>query len=107
MILMRTSDRRRTALFCGLVLLAASVWAQSSDPSAALRDLLAGAPEFLPVDKAFVFEGAQDGDAVVARWTMPPGYYLYRHGFAARVRTAGAESRSAGDSAHLADAREV
>jgi thiol:disulfide interchange protein DsbD len=85
---MRTIDGRRAGLFCGLVLLAAAAWPQSADPAAALRDLLAGAPEFLPVDEAFRFEGAQDGDAVIARWTMPPGYYLYRHAFAARARGA-------------------
>ena len=37
-------------------------------------------PEFLPVDKAFVLTAElTDANAVLARWTMPDGYYLYRH----------------------------
>ncbi|MCZ6888980.1 MAG: protein-disulfide reductase DsbD [Gammaproteobacteria bacterium] len=39
-------------------------------------------PEFLPVDKAFVLTvELTDASAVLARWTMPDGYYLYRHRF--------------------------
>jgi thiol:disulfide interchange protein DsbD len=68
----------------------------------ALRELLAGQPEFLPVDEAFRFSAevlpagadpagsdpgaAGDATVLVARWTMPQGYYLYRHAFAAKVR---------------------
>lgn len=68
----------------------------------ALRELLSGQPEFLPVDQAFQFsaeartveadpagsgsDAAGDAAVLVARWTMPEGYYLYRHAFAARVR---------------------
>jgi thiol:disulfide interchange protein DsbD len=39
-------------------------------------------PEFLPVDEAFrlTTELGADG-AVLARWEMPDGYYLYRHRF--------------------------
>ncbi len=33
----------------------------------------------LPEDRAFVFEAiSTDGDGILARFTMPPGYYLYR-----------------------------
>lgn len=35
----------------------------------------------LPVDQAFVFSSRLRGDRLVARWEMPPGYYLYRHRF--------------------------
>ena len=43
---------------------------------------LGEAPEFLPVDEAFVLstELADDG-ALLAYWDMPEGYYLYRHRF--------------------------
>ena len=45
-------------------------------------------PEFLPVDKAFVLstEVADDG-ALLARWEMVDGYYLYRHRFDFATRT--------------------
>ena len=53
-----------------------------------VRDPLAPVAEFLPADRAFVFSSrhrtGEDGvEEVVARWDMPPGYYLYRHGFRA------------------------
>ncbi|MFP6817440.1 MAG: protein-disulfide reductase DsbD [Pseudomonadales bacterium] len=45
-------------------------------------------PKFLPVDQAFVLstELAADG-AVLVRWDMVDGYYLYRHRFGFDVRT--------------------
>jgi thioredoxin:protein disulfide reductase len=44
--------------------------------------LLDDEPEFLSVDKAFLFsaELAADG-SLQAQWQMPDGYYLYRHRF--------------------------
>ena len=45
----------------------------------AVKDPLA--PDFLDVDDAFVFSSRLDGDRVVARWDIPPGYYLYRRHF--------------------------
>ena len=53
-------------------------------------DPLAEAPDFLPVDRAFGFaSGLREGDGgeeqIVVRWHMPPGYYLYRHGFGTTV----------------------
>ncbi len=40
---------------------------------------LGGSNEPLPVDKAFVFEAiATDPNEILARFTMPHGYYLYR-----------------------------
>lgn len=52
------------------------------------NDPLAEKPVFLPVDEAFAFSSAlrvgEGGvEEVVARWDMPVGYYLYRHGFRA------------------------
>ena len=53
-----------------------------------INDPLAETPAFLPVDQAFVFSSrlrvGEDGvEEIVARWDMPVGYYLYRHGFRA------------------------
>jgi len=90
-------------LALGLVLLVGAGPVAASDAlgadrgAQALRELLSGQPEFLPVDEAFRFSAealpggaapAAGGAAVVlvARWTMPEGYYLYRHAFAAKVR---------------------
>ena len=40
------------------------------------------APEFLPVDDAFALSAEVDGEgALLARWKIADGYYLYRHGF--------------------------
>lgn len=45
--------------------------------------------QFLKVDEAFQFEAEQGADgAVLARWQMPDGYYLYRHAFEFEVRGA-------------------
>lgn len=44
-------------------------------------------PEFLKVDEAFQFSAETDPNGnVIARWTMPDGYYLYRERFAAETR---------------------
>ena len=53
-----------------------------------IDDPLAETPVFLPVDQAFAFSwriraGAGGMEEIVARWDMPAGYYLYRHGFRA------------------------
>jgi thiol:disulfide interchange protein DsbD len=72
------------ALLLGLVLLAGGT-AHAAD----LSQWLEQEPDFLPVDEAFrlTTEVAPDG-AVVARWQMPDGYYLYRHRFAFETRPA-------------------
>ena len=54
----------------------------------AIIDPLAETPVFLPVDRAFAFSwrlrtGEGGVEEIVARWDMPEGYYLYRHGFGA------------------------
>ena len=53
-----------------------------------INDPLAETPVFLPVDQAFAFSsrlrvGEGGVEEIVARWDMPVGYYLYRHGFRA------------------------
>jgi len=52
-------------------------------------------PEFLRVDEAFVLttELAADG-AILARWEMPDGYYLYRHRFDFTTRRSADDSSS-------------
>lgn len=74
-----------------------------SNPLGAGGDPLASAPQFLPVDEAFVFSArierprAASPDApgpaqrrLVARWDMPAGYYLYKHRFAVVAGEGGA-----------------
>lgn len=39
-------------------------------------------PQFLPVDEAFAFTTRLEQGRFVARWEMPPGYYLYSSRFA-------------------------
>lgn len=69
-----------TRLMLPLIMLFAS-GVQAADP------WLDEQPEFLKVDDAFVFSADVDESGnVVARWTMPDGYYLYRERFAAEVR---------------------
>lgn len=38
-----------------------------------------GQARFLPVDKAFQLSASWEGDKVIVRWYLMPGYYLYRH----------------------------
>lgn len=44
-----------------------------------------GQQQFLPVDEAFVPDAWVEGDAITLAWRIAPGYYLYRHGFAAII----------------------
>ena len=54
--------------------------------------------EFLPVDEAFVLSAEVGADgAVLAKWEMPDGYYLYRHRFEFSTRGSGAEAVALGD----------
>ena len=57
---------------------AAGLTALAAKPAAAGGSLLGGS-EPLPAEKAFVFEAiATSGNEILARFTMPKGYYLYR-----------------------------
>ena len=54
----------------------------------AIDDPLAEEPVVLPIDQAFAFSfrlhvGEGGAEEILARWDMPEGYYLYRHGFGA------------------------
>jgi thiol:disulfide interchange protein DsbD len=64
------------------VLLALLVPFQAAHAASALDKWLAEEEKFLPVDEAFrlTTELGSDG-AILARWEMPEGYYLYRHAF--------------------------
>lgn len=55
-----------------------------------IDDPLAEEPVFLPIDQAFALTsrlhvGEGGTEQIVARWDMPEGYYLYRHGFGAEA----------------------
>ena len=70
--------------------------ALASPGLAAERNWLDAEPEFLPVDEAFVLSAEFDGDgALVARWTIAQGYYLYRHRFG--FKTGEGESAQLGE----------
>ena len=67
----------------------------SAGPAAAPASLLASS-EPLPVEQAFVFEAIATGaDAILARFTMPKGYYLYRDKTRFALRDAGAATLGA------------
>ena len=81
---------RLIVLFCAAGAFAASTHAAETGgiDFGTINDPLAEAPVFLPVDQAFAFSwhlrtGEGGGEEIVARWDMPVGYYLYRHGFGA------------------------
>lgn len=80
----------RLVVFCLAGAFAASTHAAETNgiDFGAIEDPLAGTPVFLPVDQAFAFSwhlraGEGGVEEIVARWDMPEGYYLYRHGFGA------------------------
>jgi thioredoxin:protein disulfide reductase len=79
--------RRVRWLAVPMMLFVAALSAHGAQDSALSR-WLGQQPEFLPVHEAFrlTTELAPDG-AVLARWEMPKGYYLYRHAFAFTTRT--------------------
>ncbi|MGA1371914.1 MAG: protein-disulfide reductase DsbD [Pseudomonadales bacterium] len=74
----------------GLLLLASTLAVGAGFERSAAADLVATESRFLPVDEAFRFSAtvAEDanGAAVVARFEIAEGYYLYRHPFAAVTR---------------------
>lgn len=79
------SPVRPMAWLAALTLLAAALlaaWPANAAQGSALDKWLQEEAEFLPVDEAFrlTTEVGADG-AVLVRWEMPDGYYLYRHRF--------------------------
>ncbi|GGF77129.1 thiol:disulfide interchange protein DsbD [Alteromonas lipolytica] len=53
-----------------------------------MEDLFSDEPSFLPVDEAFVFDFAQQGDVLVIRFEIADGYYLYKKQFKASTKNA-------------------
>ena len=71
---------------CALPMLLGALLSSSADSGTSAARLESGKdrlaePQFLPVDEAFAFSARLAGGRLIAQWTMPPGYYLYRHGF--------------------------
>ena len=65
-----------------LLMIAAALTLGVSGAQAA-TDWLDEEPEFLRVDEAFRLTAELNANrTIVARWQMPPGYYLYQHQFA-------------------------
>jgi thiol:disulfide interchange protein DsbD len=90
--MLRNPLHRLALLLAGL-----SLWlptARAVDPS-----------DLLPVDEAYVLSAqATAPDAIAIRFTIAPGYYLYRHRFGAQLLDAGASAGAlripAGDKHH-------
>lgn len=59
--------------------------AQISDP---LQNMFSDEPQFLPVDQAFQFDFAQQGDQLTLSWQIADGYYLYKKQFKTVVKDA-------------------
>lgn len=54
-------------------------------PLAVAQDPFGQRGDFLPPDQAFKPTLIQDGDEIDINWQIEPGYYLYRHSFAAEA----------------------
>lgn len=85
---------RATAAKHNLGRVAIALAALAALPLAVADDIRGGSdpfdqqPDFLPVQQAFVLSARLEVAAqprLVARWTMPPGYYLYRRKFAIKA----------------------
>lgn len=81
---------RQLVLFCVAVAFVGLAQAAETNRIGfdAIDDPLAKEPTFLQIDQAFAFSSrlqvGEDGtEQIFARWDMPEGYYLYRHGFGA------------------------
>ena len=72
-----------------LVLATLSVSAQAQSPLSAYTQQQT---EFLPVDEAYQLSVIGDGETqALLQWLIAPDYYLYRHAFDAKARTANGE----------------
>jgi thiol:disulfide interchange protein len=78
---------RPQALLASLfVLVLATVSAQAQSPLSAYTQQQT---EFLPVDEAYELSVVGDGETqALLQWLIAPDYYLYRHAFDAKARTA-------------------
>ncbi len=88
-----TKLRIGLAQMVAMLLLVALAPAQAADGDPLAKWLEQEEDSFLPVDEAFrlTTELGTDG-AVLARWTMPDGYYLYRHRFEFKTRPLAGEA---------------
>lgn len=53
-----------------------------------MEDLFSDEPSFLPVDEAFVFDFSQQGNALIVRFEIADGYYLYKKQFKPSTKNA-------------------
>jgi thioredoxin:protein disulfide reductase len=87
--IVRGSGRALRGLLAAALLLVAGPL-PAADGVFGLQRLLDQQPEFLPVDQAFRLSHQVGSDgALLVRWEMPDGYYLYRHAFGFQVRAPG------------------
>ena len=77
------------ASFCFLMLTTLSFSVQAQSPLSAYTQQQT---EFLPVDEAYELSVIGDGEQqALLQWLIAPDYYLYRHAFDAKARTADGE----------------
>lgn len=82
-----------TVLLLSLLLSPLTSWAQMSSIEPTGLDALASEPEFLPVDQAYQLTpdllpntgDVNTGTELQLNWQITEGYYLYRHGFDAKL----------------------
>lgn len=82
-----------TLLLLSLLLPPLTSWAQLSGTESAGLDPFASEPEFLPVAQAYQLvpdflpnsEGTDTSSGLQLNWQITEGYYLYRHGFDAKL----------------------
>ena len=67
---------RLSYLLVIIVALMPGVVSLYGDPLSPVRPF--GAPEFLPVDEAFLLTVVREGDSLQLHWLVRPGYYLYK-----------------------------
>ena len=98
MIQRRDSERSKgmIRIWLGVVLIALAPLVSGAAGVSGLKAWLDEEPDFLPVDEAFVLTAELGADgALLVRWEMPDGYYLYRHRFDFATRLSAEDPTSA------------
>ena len=80
---------RPQALLASLFVLALATLSFSAQAQSPLSAYTQQQTEFLPVDEAYELSVIGDGEQrALLQWLIAPDYYLYRHAFDAKARTA-------------------
>ena len=83
---------RPQALLASLFVLVIATLSFSTQAQSPLSAYTQQQTEFLPVDEAYELSVIGDGEQqALLQWLIAPDYYLYRHAFDAKARTADGE----------------